>query len=172
MKGRQRRSHPLLSDNMQFVTCNEELYAGKHALLLLLLLSLFSFQGACPKVTRYNSHVPPSLADGEPNEVGRRRRGGATERASIRRQPDARLSEVRDDEVGVDYGEVPPVPIPNTEVKLTCADDTWLETARENRFSPTHSKRAGTFCTGSFVIIVFRNPNGNRGGRWTEVGGQ
>ena len=39
--------------------------------------------------------------------------------------------------VGVDYGEVPPVPIPNTVVKLTCADDTWLETARENRFSPT-----------------------------------
>ena len=39
--------------------------------------------------------------------------------------------------VGVDYGEVPPVPIPNTEVKLISADDTWLETARENRYSPT-----------------------------------
>ena len=25
--------------------------------------------------------------------------------------------------VGVDDGEVPPVPIPNTEVKLTCAED-------------------------------------------------
>ena len=35
--------------------------------------------------------------------------------------------------VGVDYGEGPPVPIPNTEVKLTCAHDTWLATARENR---------------------------------------
>ena len=69
--------------------------------------------------------------------MGRRRRGGATERASIRRQPDARLSEVRSDEVGVYYGEVPPVPIPNTEVKLISADDTWLETARENRSSPT-----------------------------------
>ena len=34
---------------------------------------------------------------------------------------------------GVDDGEVPPVPIPNTEVKLTCAEDSWLETARENR---------------------------------------
>ena len=31
--------------------------------------------------------------------------------------------------VGVVYGEGPPVPIPNTEVKLTCADDTWLATA-------------------------------------------
>ena len=35
--------------------------------------------------------------------------------------------------VGVDDGEVPPVPIPNTEVKLTCAEDSWLETACENR---------------------------------------
>ena len=35
--------------------------------------------------------------------------------------------------VGVDDGEVPPVPIPNTEVKLTCAEDSSLETARENR---------------------------------------
>ena len=35
--------------------------------------------------------------------------------------------------VGVDCGEGPPVPIPNTEVKLICADDTWRVTARENR---------------------------------------
>ena len=34
---------------------------------------------------------------------------------------------------GVDDGEVPPVPIPNTVVKLTCAEDSWLETACENR---------------------------------------
>ena len=38
--------------------------------------------------------------------------------------------------VGVDDGEVPPVPIPNTEVKLTCAEDSWLETACENRQMP------------------------------------
>ena len=31
----------------------------------------------------------------------------------------------------------PPVPIPNTEVKLTCAENTWLEAAWENRSSPT-----------------------------------
>ena len=35
--------------------------------------------------------------------------------------------------VGDNDGEVPPVPIPNTEVKLTCAQDSSLETARENR---------------------------------------
>ena len=35
--------------------------------------------------------------------------------------------------VGADGGEGTPVPIPNTAVKLTCAEDTWLEAARENR---------------------------------------
>ena len=34
---------------------------------------------------------------------------------------------------GDDSGEVPPVLIPNTEVKLTCAENTLLETAREHR---------------------------------------
>ena len=37
------------------------------------------------------------------------------------------------DEVGVDCDEGPPVPIPNTEVKLICADNTWRVTAREDR---------------------------------------
>ena len=35
--------------------------------------------------------------------------------------------------VGAYSGEGPPVPIPNTEVKLACAEDTWREAARENR---------------------------------------
>ena len=35
--------------------------------------------------------------------------------------------------VGVDWYEGPPVPIPNTEVKLIFADNTWLVTAREDR---------------------------------------
>ena len=35
--------------------------------------------------------------------------------------------------VGVFNGEGPPVPIPNTEVKLTSAEDTCLATDRENR---------------------------------------
>ena len=34
--------------------------------------------------------------------------------------------------VGVYGGEGPPVPIPNTVVKLAGAENTWLETAREN----------------------------------------
>ena len=39
--------------------------------------------------------------------------------------------------VGVDDAEGPPVPIPNTEVKLSSAEDSWLVTARENRKMPT-----------------------------------
>ena len=39
--------------------------------------------------------------------------------------------------VGVDDVEGPPVPIPNTEVKLNGAEDTLLVTTRENRKMPT-----------------------------------
>ena len=39
--------------------------------------------------------------------------------------------------VGVFNGEGPPVPIPNTAVKLTSADNTCLETDREDRSMPT-----------------------------------
>ena len=53
---------------------------------------------------------------------------------------DTRPGRVRDEvknfspaTVGVIDAEGPPVPIPNTEVKLCRADDTWLATARENR---------------------------------------
>ena len=35
--------------------------------------------------------------------------------------------------VRVDCHEGPPVPIPNTEVKLMYADNTWRVTAREDR---------------------------------------
>ena len=34
------------------------------------------------------------------------------------------------------YREATPVPIPNTEVKLTGVDNTWLATAREDRLLP------------------------------------
>ena len=37
---------------------------------------------------------------------------------------------------GGDSTEVTPVPIPNTEVKLCNADDTWRETARESKKLP------------------------------------
>ena len=40
-------------------------------------------------------------------------------------------------EVGVDSEEGPPVPIPNTVVKLFSAENTWLEAAREDKAMPT-----------------------------------
>ena len=40
-------------------------------------------------------------------------------------------------QVGVFSDEGPPVPIPNTEVKLISADNTWLEAAREDKAMPT-----------------------------------
>ena len=51
--------------------------------------------------------------------------------------------------VGVDDNEGPPVPIPNTEVKLVGAEDTWLVTARDNRKMPTQTflnSSAGRAC--------------------------
>ena len=41
---------------------------------------------------------------------------------------------------GVDDGEVPPVPIPNTEVKLISVENTWRATAWEDRAVPTQSE--------------------------------
>ena len=38
--------------------------------------------------------------------------------------------------IGAYDDEVPPVPIPNTEVKLIRAENTWLEAAREDRSVP------------------------------------
>ena len=39
--------------------------------------------------------------------------------------------------VGADGGGGTPVPIPNTAVKPTCAENTWLEAAWENKQMPT-----------------------------------
>ena len=43
----------------------------------------------------------------------------------------------------------PPVPIPNTEVKLDSAHNTWLETAREDRSMLTPLERADIFLLSS-----------------------
>ena len=44
--------------------------------------------------------------------------------------------------VGVYDVEGPPVPIPNTVVKLNGADNTWLEATREDRTTPTQKATA------------------------------
>ena len=47
-------------------------------------------------------------------------------------------------EVSVFNAKGPPVPIPNTEVKLCSADNTWLETAREDKSTLTQSPQKWT----------------------------
>ena len=47
--------------------------------------------------------------------------------------------ECRCNRIGVNGNEGPPVPIPNTVVKLMSAENTWLEAAREDRTTPIQS---------------------------------
>ena len=51
--------------------------------------------------------------------------------------------------VGIDDAEGTPVPIPNTEVKVGGAEDTWLVTAWKNKEMPTRiilNSSAGRAC--------------------------
>ena len=54
---------------------------------------------------------------------------------SERQERESRSNEIATISGGND-GEVPPVPIPNTEVKLSSAESTWLDTAREDKSLP------------------------------------
>ena len=47
--------------------------------------------------------------------------------------------------VGVTNAEGPPVPIPNTEVKLCSGENTLRETVRENSSMPTQRREAKSF---------------------------
>ena len=58
--------------------------------------------------------------------------------------------------VGVFNGEGPPVPIPNTEVKLTSAENTCLATDWEDRSMPTQSLEKSRLCF--FVFIQTKAP--------------
>ncbi len=51
------------------------------------------------------------------------------------------MSKADFDEVGAYDGEGPPVPIPNTEVKLVGGDNTCLATDREDSTVPTQKQR-------------------------------
>ena len=52
--------------------------------------------------------------------------------------------------VGDDDGEVPPVPIPNTVVKLSGAEDTWVVTPWKNRSMPALKKPLNS---GFFLLL-------------------
>ena len=55
---------------------------------------------------------------------------------------DIRGRESFDHTVGDYYTEDPPVPIPNTVVKLSCAENTWRVAAWKDRSSPTPGKES------------------------------
>ena len=55
--------------------------------------------------------------------------------------------------VGVTNAEGPPVPIPNTEVKLCSGENTWLEAARENSSMPTRPRKR------KLPRVEIKNPN-------------
>ena len=62
---------------------------------------------------------------------------------------------------GVDDDEDPPVPIPNTEVKLIRVENTWLETAREDRTMPVPN--TGNPFIGFLVILLLSSVGRARG---------
>ena len=59
------------------------------------------------------------------------------QKAAVRQRPFKEAAkEAVPKESGVNDHEEPPVPIPNTEVKLMCVENTWLATAWEDRSMP------------------------------------
>ena len=76
--------------------------------------------------------TPEKAGESRPGPEGKRKRNGPDEAERRKKE-----KEIFSDIVGVFNGEGPPVPIPNTEVKLTCAEDTCLATDWENRSMPT-----------------------------------
>ena len=52
-----------------------------------------------------------------------------------------------------------PVPIPNTEVKLFSADDTWREAAREIRTSPVRKKGHSKECLFCYICLKAASEN-------------
>ena len=72
--------------------------------------------------------------------------------ASLERKRKPIEREESSDIVGVFNGEGPPVPIPNTEVKLTGAENTCLATDREDRSMPTQSRSRNR----SALIFIYR----------------
>ena len=71
-------------------------------------------------------------------EVHEKKESEAKKFYSVFRLPEKKRKQRRKI-VGVISDEVPPVPMPNTEVKLISAENTWLETTREDKAMPALS---------------------------------
>lgn len=65
--------------------------------------------------------------------------------------------------------EDPPVPIPNTEVKLFSAEDTWRETAWENRSLPVLREKQFTKVDCFFVSGKRERPKRDSEGNVTSL---
>lgn len=67
------------------------------------------------------------------------------------------FEEYRIDMISGGYsGKATPVPIPNTAVKLSCADDTWRETARESKSLPVLLKKESSIRTFFFISRILK----------------
>ena len=64
------------------------------------------------------------------------------------------MSEACSDAVGVNDDEGPPVPIPNTEVKLIGGENTCLATDREDSTMPTHDSNCETAVAVFFIPVA------------------
>ena len=73
------------------------------------------------------------------------------------------------DVVGVTNVEGPPVPIPNTEVKLNSAEDTWMEASRENRSTPTSFLLIHIFLLSSVGRASVASYNRDKDGKPTKT---
>ena len=99
-----------------------------------------------------------SKPESEVSRKARRAKGEQSEAAKLKSQQDRKHT------ISGDYSlRVPPVPIPNTEVKPQHADGTWLETARESRSSPDST--ADAFIASAFLCISIWGIEHEQGGR-------
>ena len=87
-----------------------------------------------PKAHHLRNLEPQARGRRKTTQAGIQRAGKPFERASP--QSGAPAKPGSEHMAGVNYAEVPPVPIPNTEVKLSSAENTWWVTAREDRSMP------------------------------------
>ena len=111
----------------------------------MIVVSVFNAEG--PPVPIPNTEVKLCSADNTCLETSREDRSMLTRKfreTEFLLYPEAKIRRKRASAralgrvvVGHFIAEGPPVPIPNTEVKLCGADNTWWETAREDRSWPT-----------------------------------
>ena len=92
-------------------------------------VSVFNAEG--PPVPIPNTEVKLCSADDTCLATGRENRSMLTQTLRVK------MSGENFRRVGDSNAEGPPVPIPNTEVKLCSAENTYLATGRENRSLPT-----------------------------------